>query len=259
MSYLSVHQLHFIFGLLGNLISFMVFLAPMPTFWTIYKKKTAEGFQSIPYLVALMSAMLLLYYGALKTNAILLISINSFGCFIELVYIALYLFYAPKREKILTMKLFVVFDLGFCGVILGGTMLFLHGMKRTNAVGLICAAFNLSVFASPLSIMKRVITTKSVEFMSFPLSFFLTLSAVMWFFYGFFMKDLFIALPNIVGFLLGMIQMIIYMIYRDKKVNSFGGKEGNLEEGDKKYEGNYQNAPTIENQEINMVKTNSNI
>lgn len=49
------------------------------------------------------------------------------------------------------------------------------------------------------------------------------------------------------------------MIYRDKKVNSFGGKEGNLEEGDKKYEGNYQNAPTIENQEINMVKTNSNI
>ena len=51
------------------------------------------------------------------------------------------------------MKLFVVFDLGFCGVILGGTMLFLHGMKRTNAVGLICAAFNLSVFASPLSIM----------------------------------------------------------------------------------------------------------
>ena len=71
-----------------------------PTFWTIYKKKTAEGFQSIPYLVALMSAMLLLYYGALKTNAILLISINSFGCFIELVYIALYLFYAPKREKV---------------------------------------------------------------------------------------------------------------------------------------------------------------
>ena len=32
-------------------------------------------------------------------------------------------------------------------------MFFLHGMKRTNAVGWICAAFNLSVFASPLSIM----------------------------------------------------------------------------------------------------------
>ena len=71
-----------------------------PTFWTIYKKKTSEGFHSIPYVVALMSAMLLLYYAVLKTNAILLISINSFGCVIELFYIALYLFYAPKRQKV---------------------------------------------------------------------------------------------------------------------------------------------------------------
>ncbi|CAK9325978.1 unnamed protein product, partial [Citrullus colocynthis] len=75
----------------------------------------------------------------------------------------------------------------------GGTMLIFHGNKRTNAVGWICAAFNLAVFASPLSIMKRVIATKSVEYMPFSLSFFLTLSATMWFFYGFFIKDLFIA------------------------------------------------------------------
>ncbi|KAL0551835.1 hypothetical protein IC582_010924 [Cucumis melo] len=78
----------------------MVFLAPVPTFWRIYKKKTSEGFQCIPYVVALMSAMLLLYYAVLKTNAYLLISINSFGCVIELIYIALYFYYAPKKLKI---------------------------------------------------------------------------------------------------------------------------------------------------------------
>uniref|UniRef100_A0A9I9CHY7 Sugar transporter SWEET1 n=1 Tax=Cucumis melo TaxID=3656 RepID=A0A9I9CHY7_CUCME len=75
----------------------------------------------------------------------------------------------------------------------GGTMLILRGNKRTHAVGWICAAFNLAVFASPLTIMKRVIRTKSVEYMPFSLSFFLTLSATMWFFYGFFIKDLFVA------------------------------------------------------------------
>ncbi|XP_038889282.1 bidirectional sugar transporter NEC1-like [Benincasa hispida] len=263
MNGLSVHQLQFIFGLLGNIISFLVFLAPMPTFWTIYKKKTSEGFQSIPYVVALMSAMLLLYYAALKTNAYLLVSINSFGCVIEVIYIALYLFYAPKKQKIFTLKLFMIFNLGFCGVMIGGTMIFLHGNKRTNAVGWICAAFNLSVFASPLSIMRRVIRTKSVEYMPFSLSFFLTLSATMWFFYGFFIKDLFIALPNVVGFLLGMIQMIIYMIYRDKKGNSFEGKEENLEEGGKICEGNDQSSSIVKNQteakDINMAEiTNHN-
>ncbi|XP_022938313.1 bidirectional sugar transporter SWEET9-like [Cucurbita moschata] len=261
MTHLSVHQLQFIFGLLGNIISFMVFLAPMPTFWTIYKKKTSEGFHSIPYVVALMSAMLLLYYAVLKTNAILLISINSFGCVIELFYIALYLFYAPKRQKIFTLKMLVMFNLGSYGVMVGGTMLIFHGNKRTDAVGWICAAFNLAVFASPLSIMKKVITTKSVEYMPFSLSFFLTLSATMWFFYGFFIKDPFIALPNIVGFVLGMIQMIMYMIYRGRKRNVLEGKEEKLEEGGKKYEANHQTLSTFNNQratkEINMIINNN--
>ncbi|KAI4338609.1 hypothetical protein MLD38_023646 [Melastoma candidum] len=224
-SWLNAAALSIIFGVIGNIVSFLVFLAPIPTFYTIYKKKTSDGFQSIPYIVGFSSAMLLLYYGFLKTNAVLIISINAVGCVIELAYLALFAFYASKREKILILRLLLIIDVGCYGLILSLTAFLLEGKQRINAVGWICAAFNIAVFAAPLSIMTKVVRSRSVKFMPFGLSFFLTLCATTWFFYGLLIKDMFIAVPNVIGFLLGIAQMILYMLYRNPKTQKDEAKE----------------------------------
>ncbi|XP_038879844.1 bidirectional sugar transporter SWEET10-like [Benincasa hispida] len=216
---ISPQTLAFVFGLLGNIISFMVFLAPLPTFYKIYKKKSAEGYQSVPYVVALFSAMLWIYYALLKTNATFLITINSFGCVIETLYILLFIFYAPTKLRFQTAKVILLLNvLGF-GLMLALTMVLAKGEKRLKVLGWICLVFNLSVFAAPLFIMGKVIKTKSVEYMPFALSFFLTLNAVMWFFYGLLLKDYYIALPNVVGFVFGIIQMILYVIFKNCGAN----------------------------------------
>lgn len=195
----------------------MVFLAPLPTFYKIYKKKSAEGYQSVPYVVALFSAMLWIYYALLKSNATFLITINSFGCVIETLYILLFIFYAPTKLRFQTAKVLLLLNvLGF-GLMLALTMVLAKGEKRLKVLGWICLVFNLSVFAAPLFIMGKVIKTKSVEYMPFALSFFLTLNAVMWFFYGLLLKDYYIALPNVVGFVFGIIQMILYVIFKNAK------------------------------------------
>ncbi|GAV81643.1 MtN3_slv domain-containing protein, partial [Cephalotus follicularis] len=204
---------------LGNITSFLVFLAPVPTFYTIYKRKSAEGFQSIPYVVALSSAMLLIYYGFLKTNAYLIISINAFGIAIELTYLILYMIYASGKQKCFTMKLLLLFNIGAYGLIFVLTFLLLKGSNRVNAVGWICAVYNVAVFAAPLSIMRRVIKTKSVEYMPVTLSMFLISCATMWFFYGLLVNDYFIALPNVLGFLFGIAQIILYFMYKDGNNN----------------------------------------
>ena len=69
----------------------------------ICRKKSTLGFQSLPYVVALFSAMLWMYYAFLKTDAILLISVNSIGCFIETIYIAIYLAYASREARVIQL------------------------------------------------------------------------------------------------------------------------------------------------------------
>ncbi|XP_022886780.1 bidirectional sugar transporter SWEET9-like [Olea europaea var. sylvestris] len=202
------------FGLLGNIISFMVYLAPMPTFYQIYKKKSSEGFQSVPYVVALFSAMLWMYYAFLKSdNTTLLITINSVGCFIETTYICFYLFYAPK--KVPTLKLIVMLIVCGFGLIVLSNQLAVKASERAHVVGWICLVFSLCVFIAPLGIVRQVIRTKSVEYMPFLLSFFLTISAVMWFFYGLLLKDYNIAIPNVLGFSFGVLQMVLYVVYKN--------------------------------------------
>jgi solute carrier family 50 protein (sugar transporter) len=124
------------------------------------------------------------------------------------------------------MKLFIAMNVAFFSLILMVT----HFVVKTpplqvSVLGWICVAISVSVFAAPLMIVARVIKTKSVEYMPFTLSFFLTISAVMWFAYGLFLNDICIAIPNVVGFVLGLLQMVLYLVYRNsnekpEKINS---------------------------------------
>ncbi|PWA92378.1 SWEET sugar transporter [Artemisia annua] len=243
------------FGLLGNIVSFMVFLAPIPTFYKVYKKKSTEGFQSAPYVVGLFSAMLWIYYAFLKSNVLLLITINSVGCFIETLYICFFLFYAPKKARMESLKLIVMLIVVGFGLIVILTQFFASGVNRGMIVGWICLVFSLCVFVAPLGVLRQVIKTRSVEYMPILLSVALTLSSVIWFFYGLLLGDFNIAIPNVLGFAFGIIQMILYFVYKNKKpvtnekISSFEAKISAMEE---------QTIPNINDHKvIDVVKLNA--
>ncbi|KAL7114492.1 hypothetical protein ACP275_04G124300 [Erythranthe tilingii] len=162
--------------------------------------------------------MLWIYYATLKSNETLLITINSIGSFMEAIYIFIYISYAPKNAKILALELIMLLNVFGFGLILVLTHFLVKGSQRVHVLGWISVILSVSVYAAPLSIMKKVIQTKSVEFMPISLSFALLLNAVMWFFYGLLLKDFYITVPNIVGFIFGVLQIILYLIYKKCKV-----------------------------------------
>jgi solute carrier family 50 protein (sugar transporter) len=134
-------------------MSFLVILAPVPTFYRVYKRKSTESFQSVPYAMALLSAMLWLYY-ALLSKDLLLLTINTVGTVVETVYLAIYIAYAPKVAKAFTVKLVCIMNLALYGAMVVVLELCVKDVhSRVTIAGGIGAAFALAVFVAPLAII----------------------------------------------------------------------------------------------------------
>ncbi|KAG7991292.1 hypothetical protein I3843_02G067900 [Carya illinoinensis] len=207
-----------------------MFLSPVGTFWRIIKQRSTEQFESLPYICTLLSSSLWTYYGIIKAGELLVATVNGFGILVETIYVTLFLIYAPGRSKAKTVILVGLLDVGFLAVAIFVTRLALQGETRIAALGILCAGLNIVMYSSPLAVMRTVVTTKSVEYMPFFLSFFFFLNGGTWTFYALLMRDYFLLVPNGSGFLLGTVQLVLYAIYY-RKPNLSKNVSDRLEEG----------------------------
>ncbi|CAN1234736.1 Bidirectional sugar transporter SWEET1 [Linum perenne] len=204
----------------GNAFAAFLFLAPTITFRRIIKNKSTEEFSGVPYPMTLLNCLLSAWYGLpfVSKDNLLVTTINGTGAAIEIIYVIIFLVFAPKKQKAKIGGIFAAVLSVFAAVSLISYFA-LHGNTRKLFCGTAATVFSIIMYASPLSIMRLVIKTKSVEFMPFFLSLFVFLCGTSWFIYGLLGRDPFIAVPNGFGCALGLMQLILYFIYRnhDKK------------------------------------------
>lgn len=86
---------------------------------------------------------------------------------------------------------------------------------RQLFVGYLSVASLISMFASPLFIINLVVKTKSVEYMPFYLSLSTFLMSLSFFAYGMLEDDPFIYVPNGIGTVLGIVQLVLYSYYKN--------------------------------------------
>ncbi|PON99705.1 SWEET sugar transporter [Trema orientale] len=222
--------LHFIFGVFGNAFALFLFLAPTITFRRILKNKSTEQFSGIPYVMTLLNCLLSAWYGLpfVSPNNILVSTINGTGAAIESIYVLAFIIFAPKREKAKILGLFAFVLTVFATVALVSFFALDHKPRKLFC-GLAATIFSIIMYASPLSIMRTVIKTKSVEFMPFFLSLFVFLCGTSWFMLW--KTSRFPFVPNGFGCGLGATQLILYFIYRDKGTSKKAIPEESLEMG----------------------------
>ncbi|XP_010266587.1 PREDICTED: bidirectional sugar transporter SWEET4-like [Nelumbo nucifera] len=247
----SVDTIRTAVGILGNIIALCLFLSPVPTFVQIWKKGSVEQFSPVPYLATLLNCLLWLVYGLplVHPHSMLVITINGCGTFIELTYVILFILHSDGRKR-LRVILLLIAEFVFVGAVAVLVLTLAHTYdRRSLIVGSICVFFGTMMYVAPLSVMKLVITTKSVEYMPFTLSLASFANGICWTTYALIRFDLFITIPNGLGTLFGLVQLILYAAYYKStqrlKEERMGKGEMSLAEvvvmGDPKKMGN--NAP----------------
>ncbi|XP_056176584.1 bidirectional sugar transporter SWEET4-like [Syzygium oleosum] len=214
-SVLSITKVFISVGLLCN-----------PMFYRIIKNKSVGEFHMYPYLATVLNCVFWLLYGLpfVHPNSILVVTSYPVGLAIELIYICIFFSYAPNkgRKKVVYCLCGEVVFIAVVSLVF--LLVFQDHKRRILAFGIICDVFNIIMYSSPLTIMKKVITTKSVEYMPFYLSLANFLNGCVWTAYALIKLDVFILISNGLGALSGAAQLILYGCYfrsmppRDEKV-----------------------------------------
>ncbi|PSS30392.1 Bidirectional sugar transporter SWEET6b like [Actinidia chinensis var. chinensis] len=205
----------FFVGLLGNVTSFFLFAAPMTTFWRILKNKSVEEFKPDPYIAGVMNCIFWVFYALplIHPHSTLVITINSIGLFLQLCYLSIFMYYGNKNHRTKIVG-FLILEVVVTAIVAGLVLHFFHThTKRSMVVGIFCICFGAILYFSPLTVMKKVVQTKSVEFMPIWLSVAAFSNGLVWSVYALLQFDAYILIGNSIGAVFGAIQLILYGIY----------------------------------------------
>ncbi|KAF8096448.1 hypothetical protein N665_0308s0022 [Sinapis alba] len=213
-------QIRFIVGVIGNVISFFLFFSPLPTFIRIYKSKSVEEFQPYPYVATMMNCMLWVFYGlpVVHKDSILVSTINGVGMVFEAAFISTFLLYCGGKKNFRrNIGLYLLAEvIAVAAIVLITLFAIQNSFAKQTFVGVICDIFNIAMYAAPSLVIKKVIKTRSVEYMPFLISFISFINAGIWTAYSLIYKiDLYVLISNGLGTVLCASQLIVYAMYRN--------------------------------------------
>ncbi|XP_072959746.1 bidirectional sugar transporter SWEET3b isoform X2 [Typha angustifolia] len=176
-----VDTIHIIVGIMGNGASLLLYAAPILTFKRVIKKGSTEEFSCIPYAVALLNCLLYTWYGlpvvSCQWENLPVVTINGLGILLETSFIVIYISFALPVQKKLVILMMAAALVVFSTTALVSSTALHDHHQRKVFVGSIGLVASISMYSSPLVAVA----------------------------------------PNLLGCPIGLLQLVLYCIYRERK------------------------------------------
>lgn len=203
-------------GRIAPASSMVLFLAPLPTLLMVARQKSTQNLPLLPYSSMVCSSILWVAYGVLKQDPRIW-SGNAVGLVMGLLYLATFVRYhrTPSSSDASKSNLpgTVSQHVNAVGSIAVLTA-YLLAQKQTDVVGVLAMAFCVLMFGSPLAATKLVLQTQSSAHIPWPFTMASFTNCALWSICGIFdMKDVAVILPNVLGFTLSTMQVLLKWIF----------------------------------------------
>ncbi|BFY98472.1 hypothetical protein BsWGS_01512 [Bradybaena similaris] len=190
------------------IVTFILMGSGLPVCVTMYKRRSVAN---VPYLLFLISefvSIIGLHYGILMTNTTLII-INAVAVLVWGAYVAIYIL-VSKSKSTPVLKLVAV-----VGMYLAH-FYYLTVLKESDVVptlGSYLLIWCTILCVIPVEEVVTMVQEKSTKCCDLPLLFGGTLSAFVWFLYGYLLNDANIYFPNVPALVISSIKFILMFVY----------------------------------------------
>ncbi|ANQ06404.1 Uncharacterized protein PCOAH_00009520 [Plasmodium coatneyi] len=190
-------------------------LVLFPSIFKMIRKKTTGEVDGLPYVVLLFSSFLWLVYGMLLNNSAIICP-NLIGLVLGSFYSLMYHKYC--KNMWLKQKLFSYYKIcGFICFLLYAFLYLLTYEQYELFVGFMAFISSIVNFGAPLSYVQIVIKKKNSSLIPLEIATGSLVCSFLWVTYGFTIKDGFVIVPNLCGFILSLLQIALILLYSNKE------------------------------------------
>jgi len=203
-----------VFGWIGTAIALVFYIVPIVPYWKLIKGElTLKESPGLLLICSFLNCILWSDYGLL-TNKFSVYFANGLGGAITLIFITIFLIHLADR-KILFSLIYILFLMACVTEI----YFFCYYILDPEITAIIANVFNVLMYAAPGE--KIYIICKNGNYKLIPI--WSTLGGLAcstsWMFYGIYKKDKYLIIPNALGCASAIVQLIVYIIYRNKYYN----------------------------------------
>ncbi|EOA18367.1 hypothetical protein CARUB_v10006888mg, partial [Capsella rubella] len=198
-----------------NIITGCFFLAPLPTVIHIVKNKSVGEKTSIPYLATFGNCMVWFVYGlpAVQPFGTPMLITNGIGVTIMAMYLAAYFRYSGRLSHRLLIVVIVIVEVGFVVALATLTLTTINSRGTQKfIIDVVCCVCNILMYIAPISVLIRVVKSKSVEDMSFLVAFAMVANAFVWSIVSFLLW-IQLCFSFAMCMFLGLVQLVVYAVY----------------------------------------------